>query len=194
MELYPDMSCQDLNLVCSSWFGVGGTSLVLCWSMGALGTLDGKMQIWTWFAPSLWFQLFPDPATLFSLMEDLASSLLTVVTLYRNRNVSKERESGLRCLEAEPLMSRHLSYALPLTSATKSSLFVSSSGYLSLSTWFSFMELIQPIVEEVPLRLDGSFRTETKDQHKKPWMGVFDLLKWPVLMTFFLLRLFAHCG
>ena len=113
------------------------------------------------------FNFCPITLLLFTLMGDLASSLLTV-TLYRNRNVSKERESGLRCLEAEPLMSRHLSYALPLTSATESSLFVSSSDYLSLSTWFSFMELIQTIVEEVPLRLDGSFRTETKDQHKKP--------------------------
>ena len=74
---------------------------------------------------------------------------------------------------------------LPLTRATESSLFVSSSDYLSLSTWRSFMELIQPNELSwrslVPLRLDGSFRTETKDQHKKPWMGVFDLLKWPVL-------------
>ena len=37
------------------------------------------------------------------------------------------------------------------------------------------------ILAEVPLRLDGSFGTETKDQHKKPWMVVFDLPKWPVL-------------
>ena len=117
------------------------------------------------------FNFCPITLLLFTLMGDLASSLLTV-TLYRNRNVSKERESGLRCLEAEPLMSRHLSYALPLTSATESSLFVSSSDYLSLSTWHSSMQLIQPNELSwrslVPLRLDGSFRTETKEQHKKP--------------------------